>query len=186
MIYPNGVCILDIALSFSPTRIIKVKDLCKRNILPKIMHSEGQNLARNPAFLEIIFPVGSMSIASSEEVAWLVSAEWFSNISQQNKILNSLLSIRAMGIEKQGLLLGRSIFWYGTFYVTQAGLKLTILLPQDPKCWHYRSTPQAWLFTGLYLSHLPAEHRRKQRRDTKGTFRTTPCWLLQLTVCQAH
>lgn len=75
MIYPNGVCILDIALSFSPTRIIKVKDLCKRNILPKIMHSEGQILARNPAFLEIIFPVGSMSIASSEEVAWLVSAE---------------------------------------------------------------------------------------------------------------
>lgn len=51
-------CVLGVALSFSPTSIIKVKDLGKRKTLLKIMHNKRQNLARNPEFLDIILPVG--------------------------------------------------------------------------------------------------------------------------------
>lgn len=57
MIRSNGGVFLGVALSFSPTSIIKVKDLGKRKTLLKTMHNKRQNLARNPEFLDIL-PVG--------------------------------------------------------------------------------------------------------------------------------
>jgi hypothetical protein len=39
-----------------------------------------------------------------------------------------------------------------TCYVTEADLKLTILLPQSPKCWDYKCMPPHPTFSFLFLS----------------------------------
>jgi hypothetical protein len=50
----------------------------------------------------------------------------------------------------------------GSHYVAQAGLELTILLPQHPKCWDYRHAPHAWHHKQGFLRRL---YNHLQRRE---------------------